>query len=333
MQGQTSVVIPCYDSQDYLYEALASVREQTTPVREIVVVDDGSPTPIQAPPAWDGPPLKVVRTPNRKSAAARNHGVQLTSGELVAFLDADDLWLPGKVGSQELALASEPAAVACYTRCTEEPGFFAFGPYPPPDVPDNEFLKVLWYNNFFPPSSVVVRRAAFLTVGGFLDNLGTGAEDLELWVRLQSLGRFVQVARPLCRYRQHATQFTRNVYAKVMSNKLARRAVIERHADLLMAAGIPREKLWNAHRNAVHLVYYRRDFEAARRLLWDYWREHPRDFRTLTYALVTLLPSRIVASLRGKLAQPNGDSRPSDSDPEHARWRKTLAQISRDLIR
>jgi glycosyltransferase involved in cell wall biosynthesis len=332
MQGQTSVVIPCYNSQEFLYEALASVREQTAPVREIVVVDDGSPVPIQAPQAWDGPPLKVVRTPNRRSAAARNHGVQLTSGELVAFLDADDLWLADKIAAQERALASDPGAVACYTRCTEEPGFFAFGPYPPPDVAEDEFLKVLWYNNFFPPSSVVVRRQAFLKTGGFLDNLGTGAEDLELWVRLQSLGRFLQVPLPLCRYRQHPAQFTRNTYAKVMSNKLARRAVIERHADRLMAAGIPRDKLWNAHRNIVHLVYYRRDFAAARGLLWDYWLEHPLDLRTLSYALVTLLPSRMVAGLRGKLGRPNGEFRPSGSDPDHVRWHKAVAEISHDLI-
>jgi len=142
MQGLTSVVIPCYNSQAFLEEALASVREQTTPVREIVVVDDGSPTPIRAPANWDGPTLTLVRTPNRKTAAARNHGLGLIRGELVAFLDADDLWLPEKIASQERAFA-DPTVAASYTRCTEEPGFFAFGPYPPQNVSDAELLRVL----------------------------------------------------------------------------------------------------------------------------------------------------------------------------------------------
>jgi hypothetical protein len=191
-------------------------------------------------------------------------------------------------------------------------------------------LRVLWYNNFFPPSSVVVRREALLKAGGFRETLGTGAEDLELWVRLHSLGPFVQVPLPLCRYRQHPAQFTGNTYAKVLSNKLARQAVIEQHADRLIAAGIPSRKLWNAHRNVVHLVYYRRDFAAARKLLWDYWKEHPLDFRTLAYALVTLLPSRMVSGLRGELGRPNGRT---GSDPESTGWRQALAQIQRDLVR
>jgi len=75
MQGLTSVVIPCYDSQQFLDEALASVREQTSPVREIVVVDDGSPTPMRAPPNWDGPPLRIMRTLNQKRGA-RGHAKQ-----------------------------------------------------------------------------------------------------------------------------------------------------------------------------------------------------------------------------------------------------------------
>jgi glycosyltransferase involved in cell wall biosynthesis len=331
MQAITSVVIPCYDSQRFLEEALASVREQTSPVREVIVVDDGSPSPILAPPDWDGPPLRIVRTTNQKSAAARNHGLRLATGELVAFLDADDLWLPEKVERQERALAADPGAVASYTRCTEEPGFFAFGPYPPQDVDEKEFLRVLWYNNFFPPSSVVVRREALLKAGGFLDRLGTGAEDLELWLRLLELGHFRQVPLPLCRYRQHPGQFTRDTYVKVMSNKLARRSAIERQADRLVAAGIPRAKLWNAHRNVVRLVYYRRDFAAARRLLWDYWREHPLDLRMLAYACVTLLPPGMVAGLRGRLDVATDEPAGKDPATQCAGWQRALADIRADL--
>jgi glycosyltransferase involved in cell wall biosynthesis len=331
MQGRTSVVIPCYDAQCFLEEALGSVRAQTSPVREIVVVDDGSPAPIRPPVNWDGPPLRVVRTANQKSAAARNHGLRLVSGDFVAFLDADDLWLPEKIALQEKALAADAQSVACYTRCTEETGYFGFGPYPPPDVSDDEFLKVLWYNNFFPPSSVVVRRDVVLTAGGFRDELGTGAEDLELWIRLLEQGRFTQVPLPLCRYRQHAGQFTRNTYVKVMSNKLARRAVIEHQGERLIRAGIPKAKLWNAHRNIVRLVYFRRDFAAARKLLWDYWRDHPLDVRMFLYACVTLLPPSIVARMRGQVSQPRDLGGTASNGDGNSGWRRALEEIAEDL--
>ena len=331
MHGLTSVVIPCYDSQKFLEEALASVREQTSRVREIVVVDDGSPTPTRPPEDWDGAPLRVVRTPNQKSAAARNHGSRLATGAFIAFLDADDLWLPEKIERQEQALAADPDAVLCYTRCTEEPGFFGFGPYPPQEVSQEEFLRVLWYNNFFPPSSVVVRRDAFEKVGGFRDELGTGAEDMELWMRMLALGRCIQVPLRLCRYRQHPGQFTRDTYAKVMANKLARREVIARQADRLVTAGIPRVKFWNAHRNVVRLVYYRRDFTAARRLLWDYWKEHPLDLRMLASAGITLLPPRMVAGLRGRLRLPGESAPAADSKLDRTGWNRALAEIREDL--
>jgi hypothetical protein len=116
-----------------------------------------------------------------------------------------------------------------------------------------------------------------------------------------------------------------------MANKLARRAVIARNADRLVAAGIPRDKLWNAHRNVVRLIYYRRDFASARRLLWDYWKEHPRDVRMLAYACITLLPPSIVADLRGRLNQPIEDSTGANSAADCAGWQQALEQIREDL--
>lgn len=107
--------------------------------------------------------------------------------------------------------------------------------------------------------------------------------------------------------------------------------MIDRYAARLVAAGIPRNKLWNAHRNAVCLVYYRREFDAARKLLWDYWKEHPLDVRMLAYACITLLPSGMVASLRGRLGRPASELPPSGTVEDCAGWLRALAQISNDL--
>jgi len=82
MANQTSVVITCYQVQDYLGEALQSVREQTAPAREIILIDDGSPDPVRVPEGWSGPPLRLVRTKNCGLPAARNLGIAQASGEV-----------------------------------------------------------------------------------------------------------------------------------------------------------------------------------------------------------------------------------------------------------
>ena len=179
--------------------------------------------PIKKPADWDGPALKLIRTENRGLPAARNLGVALAAGALIAaFLDADDVWLPGKIEAQTRALDARPEAVASYTRCEERPGFFGFGPYPPPDVSDDEFLLVLWYNLFFPPSAVAVRRDALLRVGGFRQDLGNG-EDIELWLRLLEVGSFVPGSgtRSACTGNT-TSEFTRNLCKKMFGSKQIR---------------------------------------------------------------------------------------------------------------
>jgi glycosyltransferase involved in cell wall biosynthesis len=324
VSSRTSVVIPCFNAADFLALALDSVRAQTSPVREIILVDDGSDEPVVAPPGWNGPPVKVLRSRNGGAAEARNLGISLAEGEFVAFLDADDLWLPTKIARQEEALSVHSNAVACYCRCTREEGFFAFGPYPAGDVTDDEFLLMLWYNNFFPPSAVLARREAVVKAGGFRADLFP-SEDIELWLRLLKLGSFVTVPESLCRYRQHSSQSTTNVLRKMAASKRARTAMIAAHAERLAAAGVPRERLWDAYRGDVLGTYYRRDFAAARPLLWDYWRDHPRDLRILAYVLLACLPAGLVTRLRGRV----GPAAPGGSDP--AAWSSTLTRIRHAL--
>lgn len=292
----TSVVIPCYNVRDFLDEALTSIARQTLPVREIVLVDDGSTPPLARPDPWDGPPLVMVRTPNRGLAAARNTGIQHCSGDLIAFLDADDMWSPDKVEKQTAAIENNPRVVASYTQCRGGKGFFPFGPYPPADVSDDEFMLVMWYNLFFPPSCVVVRRDALNTVGPFVEDLGNG-EDIELWMRLLTVGSFAQIPEPLCHYRLHEQQFTKDISRKMFGSKRAREVMIGRHADRLVAAGLDRRHLWDSYRNDILLVYFRRDFRSARKLLWDYWRDHPSDLSMLKYAVLSLLPPGMIGAM------------------------------------
>ena len=227
MSPATSVIIPCYNGEQYLPAALESVRAQTVLVHEIIIVDDGSAVPIRAPEGWNGPPLRLIRTPNRGQTTARNLALTYAAGDFVAFLDSDDMWVPRKVEEQEKVLRGDPSAVACYTRCARAPGFYQFGPYPPPNVPEDEFLLMMWYHNFFPPSSVMARRKTLVAAGGFCESLRYG-EDVDLWFRILKDGHFVQVPEPLCYYRQHEGQFTNDTYRKMLGGKRTRATMIAR---------------------------------------------------------------------------------------------------------
>ncbi len=103
-----SCVIPAFDAERYLGEALESVFAQTLPPDEVIVVDDGSTDGTADVAARYGDRILYLRQDNAGPAAARNRGVEAAAGELLAFLDADDLWHPEKLARQAARFESRP---------------------------------------------------------------------------------------------------------------------------------------------------------------------------------------------------------------------------------
>jgi glycosyltransferase involved in cell wall biosynthesis len=102
-----SVVIPAFNAEAYLAETIASVLEQTAPPAEILVIDDGS-TDGTAEIARSFPAVRWIHQANAGVAAALNHGVRAARGECIAFVSADDLWVPEKLRLQQDALQTVP---------------------------------------------------------------------------------------------------------------------------------------------------------------------------------------------------------------------------------
>ncbi len=240
MKGDlVSVVIPCFNAERYIAAAIRSVQDQHWSDLEIVVVDDGSTDGSAELVATSFPGVRLIRQANQGVAAARNRGVREARGNWIAFLDADDLWLPGKLAAQSEVMSSDPKARVVYAAWK-----VWAGETPYPDVADLESLlagaddPARWQGPsgwIYPDllldcalwtSTVVAHRSVFDEVGMFDTGLRIG-EDYDLWLRVSRVTRILRVNRPCALYRAHAASITRaappeNYRSIVVSRAIAR---------------------------------------------------------------------------------------------------------------
>jgi glycosyltransferase involved in cell wall biosynthesis len=187
---RVSVVVPTFQRRDLVQEALASIVSQTYRDFEVIVVDDGSTDGTREALAGWGDQIQYSWQPNRGAAAARNTGLELARGELVAFLDSDDLWLPHHLQTALAALARFPEAVLASTAPCR----------PPVDRPWEEPELVEPYPRLFVEhfvgwiQSCVIARDELVAIGGFDERLRAG-EDTDAVMRLGIRGPFVTVPR------------------------------------------------------------------------------------------------------------------------------------------
>lgn len=184
-----SVIVPTYNCASRLVTAVQSVFAQTYPedLVEIIVIDDGSTDftaecigAIQHRCASE---LRYVRQANAGPAAARNHGIRLARGDIVAFLDADDAWLPRKLEGQVPRLRDRVALVYCDAAFADGDGRPIENYVRRISAHRGDILLPLFCEFFLLTSAVVVTRAAIHRVGGFDERLGVG-EDYEFFLRL-----------------------------------------------------------------------------------------------------------------------------------------------------
>jgi glycosyltransferase involved in cell wall biosynthesis len=182
-----SAVIPTCNGTRYLADAVRSALAQTSGLLEIIVIDDGSRVDIRQILSPFHPRVTYVRQDNAGPAAARNHGVLRAKGDLIAFLDDDDLWHPRKTAEQARLLEAHPDCALVYSWpefIDEEGQVLPFRP--PPEFPSGRaYPDFLVRNRISTPSATLIRREAFEAVGGFDENREfLCGEDYDLWLRL-----------------------------------------------------------------------------------------------------------------------------------------------------
>ncbi len=207
---QVGVVIPAFNAARWIERTVESVLMQTAPPSRIVVVDDGSIDGTARLAEKFGSAVLCVRQENRGVAAARNRGARESQTEWVAFLDADDVWLPTKLERQWERVRDTDAG-AIFTAV--DPVAADLEPIPRSCVPnvDDDLAALLLHRATIPQgtsSTLLVRYSLFAGIGGYDENLSTMA-DWDLLIRLRLRTKFAHVLEPLVLYRRGA--MSRNV--------------------------------------------------------------------------------------------------------------------------
>jgi glycosyltransferase involved in cell wall biosynthesis len=212
LEGKTprvSIVIPAYNVAPYIDETLASVFAQTFTDFEVIIVNDGSPDTeefeLAIMPYRER--IRYLKQENRGAGAARNAGLIAARGELVAFLDADDLWLPNYLAEQLKFINEYGCDLACADALIFGAAADAGQTYmdslmesaPPEGLVT--FIELVNADRSLITSGVVVRRGLVLEVGLF-DEALRNAQDFDLWLRLARHGaRLAYQRKVLLSYR------------------------------------------------------------------------------------------------------------------------------------
>lgn len=236
-----SVVIPVYNGAAYVAEAVRSSLEQTTPPREVIVVDDGSTDGTIEALAPYLSQIRLLRLSRGGLAVARNTGAQVASGRYIALMDADDIMLSTRIEAQANALSRFPelglvssdfmlvaedgellseshihdyydalgrvgGVAAAYPASTEGVSLTDGTSLP---VLGGDLSSLLVWGNFVHPPTVMVRRDLYTALGGLDASLGA-SWDYEFIVRASRRAVFGYIPAPLLRYRRSAGQISRS---------------------------------------------------------------------------------------------------------------------------
>jgi glycosyltransferase involved in cell wall biosynthesis len=240
MRPKVSVIIPAYNSEAYLSEAIDSVLNQTVVPLDVIVVDDGSAddTPRILEPYRER--IRVIVQENKGPSAARNRGIEAAAGDLIAFLDADDVWLPEKLEKQLACLEAHPRAGLVHSAVIRgAPGREeTFGS----DDPERRIVGNCYHRLFdrcgIMISSVVVRRECLVRVGGFDEEIRRPTtEDYDLWFRIARHHEIAYVEEPLVRYRLHDSNASKQTLAMTEGVLFVVRKALDADPDLARSLG------------------------------------------------------------------------------------------------
>ena len=310
MRPTISAVIPAYNSALFIADAISSIRSQTCPVDEIIVVDDGSIDNTSEVIRQAGSDIRYIHQDNAGPSSARNRGIDSASGDLIAFLDADDQWTPRRIEKQMDVMRDNSgiALVAGDMAEIDSQGkiivptvlgkhsmldfFQDLGGLPIPNA-----LALLMEINFIPTGSVLAKKSVLLATGCFNTELRYG-EDLELWGRIAVNHAITCLPEVLMLRRQHGNNATQSM-GPLLGDlvKVAESARSWGRASLLQSGVDPDRLVAQAWANLGYWHFTSRHLPHAHAAFFSSLREKFTS-RAAFYASISLLPENVVNFMR-----------------------------------
>lgn len=303
--GLVSVVIPAYNVAAHIGEAIDSVLAQDYAPVEIIVVDDGSKDDTAEVVSSRFPQVTLIRKANGGAATARNAGIRQAQGEFIAFLDADDIWLPGKLKAQVAYFRAHPDVAM---NCT---GFSQWvsddkGVFPDPlsvipdqagvasDAIDRELSGWVYHKlllrSFVWTTTVMMRRALIDKIGLYDESFRLG-QDYEYFLRASRETEIHRLSRAYALYRQHPGSATArgldyNYAARVIDGAQRKWGLASPNGERISEHEF-RERLHKIHYMCGYLFLQRGNPRTAFAEFKLAVRNKPRHLKSWAYALLT----------------------------------------------
>jgi glycosyltransferase involved in cell wall biosynthesis len=279
---EISVIIPTYNRAHLIGETLEAIFAQTLLPDQVIVVDDGSTDDTKSVLAEFGDRVQPISIANSGDLAARNAGLRMASGRLVAFCDSDDRWLPNFLADMSAQWQPEPSLIACYSdfyiwrngrrfpqsKFAAAPGSFWSDlrkTGPDAGVFDQALVeRLLLYQPFF-PSCMMVSRVPFMAAGGWNERESAGS-DFATVLRVAARPPVGVVTRPLVMIRKHAGNLSGDTEQMNLRDALMLEQLLTARPELKSLETAIRRSIAMRRAAALDSAFSRRDFGAVRKI-------------------------------------------------------------------
>ena len=266
MNPTVSVVIPAYNCASFIRNTLDTVFQQTCKDYEVVVVDDGSTDNTMEVLSGYGDRIKLIRQGNKGNSAARNTAIRNSSGEYIAFLDHDDLWLPEKLEKQMSVLKADKSIGLVYSDgyVVDSNGSIITTFFESALPQRGEVTQKLFMYYFLPLLSVLVKKDLVIQAGCFPEDLRI-CEEWELFLKISEKAKMEYVDEKLVKYVVHDGNQSRNrELSKTEEIAVMQRALKNIPALQSMPVTNARKRFCNLYRELANIQMWKQDAKKAR---------------------------------------------------------------------
>ncbi|CAN2048994.1 UDP-glucose:(glucosyl)LPS beta-1,3-glucosyltransferase [Candidatus Magnetomoraceae bacterium gMMP-1] len=291
-----SVIIPCYNSAEYICEAVESVLQQSYSHYEILLINDGSidNTELVLSPYMDR--INYYYKKNGGASSARNFGINKAKGEYIAFLDADDIWRKNKLTLQMEFFQNNPNVSLVYSDSStfDSKGILHDSVKYVVETPSGYVLDDMIIHNFLNNSTVIVKKFCFETVGAWNEALLNG-NDYDIWLKISAYYEFGFVDEVLVDTRYHSQGLSSMLDMQSENSIKIQESFLKQKNDELKISNSTMRKAYSyKYRLWGQRLYYRGQHSKARKKIIKSLYYDLYDLRSYEYLFKSFIPPKLI---------------------------------------